>query len=245
MKSFPGRSLPIKRDVKELRGKQRREHNLLSTVKRFVNSNQLDHELMVVVVSYLFVFASAWNDGLIGITPSVWSSTAEWAMAAILTAEILSRAIYSRKRSVGFYALLVFDGVSVLTVVPVLTGFAFARLGRLAYASLRTIRLIDTHARMKHQPMYLIGTYPLILPLAAAILFAVERQSAHPAVQTYFDAVAMSVGFALTLGSDRPHTYLGNLVCGTLFVAGILCIGIIANGLSDRYEHQYKSGLTK
>jgi hypothetical protein len=48
----------------------------------------------------------------------------------------------------------------------------------------------------------------------------------------------MTVGYSLTLGSSRPTTYGGNVVCGILFVAGILCIGVIGNTLANRYVHR-------
>ena len=97
------------------------------------------------------------------------------------------------------------------------------------------IRLIDRAACKRHQPLYLLGIYPLVTPLAAGILYVMERNSAHPAVKTYFDALGMTLGYALTLGADRPHTYAGQIICGTLFVGGILCIGIVANYLTNRY----------
>lgn len=84
--------------------------------------------------------------------------------------------------------------------------------------------------------MYLVWIYPLVIPLAGALLYAVERQSSHPGVNNYLDAIGMTLGYALTLGSDRPHTYAGNVICGIPFVGGILCIGIIANSLSERYQ---------
>ncbi len=190
----------------------------------------------MVAVSYVFVFAGAWNDRLIGLTPSAWSQALEWFMALVLALEIVSRILYSARKDAEFFVLLGLDIVSILTVIPALTGFAFARLARLGYASWRIVRLVDALARKRRQPMYLVWIYPLIVPLAAALLYAVERGLPHPAVRNYLDALGMCLGFALTLGSRRPAGYAGNIICGILFVGGILCIGIIANGLSRRYE---------
>jgi hypothetical protein len=236
--------------MKQTAGQMEREagsgRSLVARVRRFVNSETLDHELTVVIASYVFVFAGAWNDGLLGLPPSEWSDALQWVMATVLVLEILSRILFTRpqNRKRGFYPFLALDIVSVMTVVPALTGFALARLGRLAYASWRMVQLFDKEACKKRQPMYLIGIYPLVLPLSAALLFAVERNSAHPAVKTYLDAFGMTVGFALTLGSDRPHTYAGNIICGILFLGGIICLGIISNSLTGRYQESVTSAET-
>jgi hypothetical protein len=83
--------------------------------------------------------------------------------------------------------------------------------------------------------MYLAWVYLLIIPIAAAMLFAVESHAGHSPVRNYLDAPAMTVGYALTLGSSRPSTYTGNIICGVLFVGGVLCIGIIGKTLASRY----------
>lgn len=202
----------------------------------FVNSHNLAHEVLVIVVSYLFVFAGAWNDGLVGVLPSVLSASVEIAMASILFLEILTRLLFTQRRGVGFYGLLLLDVVSLLTVVPALVGIAFARIVRLIYASWRTTALIEQIARRRNNAMYLVWIYPLVSPLAAALLYAIESQSQHPAVKNYLDALAMTVGYSLTLGSSRPSTYAGNIICGVLFVVGILCIGVIGNTLAQRYS---------
>ncbi|HEY3675665.1 MAG TPA: hypothetical protein VGK84_06695 [Candidatus Tumulicola sp.] len=202
----------------------------------FVNSKGIAHEIVVVVVSYLFVFAGAWNDGYVGLIPSPASGIIEFCMAAILVMEITSRLLFARERRLSFYALIVLDVVSLLTVVPVLTGFAFARLFRLGYASWRTVLLLERLARSRNNAMYLAWIYILIVPMAAAMLFAVESHAGHSPVRNYFDALAMTVGYALTLGSSRPTTYAGNIICGVLFVGGVLCIGIIGNTLANRYH---------
>ena len=206
-----------------------------SRIARFVNSKDLDHELVVVAISYLFVFAGAWDDGIVGLPPSNWSRTFEWIMALILVAELLSRMIFMKRRGIGFFFLFCLDAVSLATLIPALTGLALLRLVRLLYASFRTAHLIDLAARKHHRPIYLLNIYPLVVPLAAAVLYLAERESRHPAVNNYLDALLMCFGFALTLGQSRPNTYIGNLICGTLFVGGIICIGIIANSLTNRY----------
>ena len=189
----------------------------------------------MLTVSYLFIFAGAWNDGLIGLFPSALSSAVEIIMAIVLILEISSRLIFTKDRSLGFYGLLSLDVASLLTLVPALMGIAFARIVRLIYASWRTTALIERLARERNNAVYLVWIYPLVLPLAAAILFAIESQSHHAAVRSYFDALAMTIGYSLTLGSTRPNTYAGNVICGILFVAGILCISVIGNTLAQRY----------
>ena len=204
-------------------------------IDEFVNSRGIAHEVVVVVVSYLFVFAGAWNDGYVGLIVSPASGVIEFCMAAILLLEITSRLLFSRERRPSFYALIVLDVVSLLTVIPFLTGFAFARLFRLGYASWRTVLLLERLARTRNNAMYLAWIYVLIVPIAAAMLFAVEAHTGHSPVRNYLDALAMTVGYALTLGSSRPSTYSGNIICGILFVGGVLCIGIIGNTLASRY----------
>jgi hypothetical protein len=202
----------------------------------FINSQGIAHEVVVVVVSYLFVFAGAWNDGYVGLIASPASGVVEFCMAVILVLEITTRLLFARERRLSFYALIVLDVVSLLTVVPAFTGFAFARLFRLAYASWRTVLLLERLARVRNNAMYLAWIYLLIVPMAAAMLFAVESHAGHSPVRNYLDALAMTVGYALTLGSSRPTTYTGNIVCGVLFVGGVLCIGIIGNTLANRYQ---------
>ena len=204
----------------------------------FVNSQGIAHEVVVVVVSYLFVFTGAWNDGYVGLVASPASGIIEFCMAAILVLEITSRLLFARERRPSFYALIVLDVVSLLTVVPFFTGFAFARLFRLGYASWRTVLLLERLARTRNNAMYLAWIYVLIVPIAAAMLFAVEFHAGNSPVRNYFDALMMTVGYALTLGSSRPTTYAGNIICGLLFVGGVLCIGIIGNTLANRYQRR-------
>lgn len=201
----------------------------------FVNSRGLLHELTVIIISYLFIFAGAWNDGFVGLFPSVLSAAVEIIMAVVLFLEILSRVFFTKRRGLSFYALLFLDVASLLTVVPAFTGIAFARIIRLIYASWRTTALIERIANARNNAMYLVWIYPLVLPLAAALLYAIESKSQHAALKSYFDALAMTVGYSLTLGSSRPNTYAGNIICGVLFVAGILCISVIGNTLAQRY----------
>jgi hypothetical protein len=98
--------------------------------------------------------------------------------------------------------------------------------------------LLERLARTRNNAMYLAWIYVLIVPIAAAMLFAVESHAGHSPVRNYFDALAMTVGYALTLGSSRPSTYAGNIICGLLFVGGVLCIGIIGNTLANRYQRR-------
>jgi hypothetical protein len=211
----------------------------------FINSQGIAHEVVVVVVSYLFVFAGAWNDGYVGLVPSPASGVIEACMATILLLEITSRLLFVHRRRFSFYALIVLDVLSLLTVIPYLTGFAFARLFRLGYASWRTVLLLERLAKTRNNAMYLAWIYVLIVPLAAAMLFAVEAHAGNSPVKNYLDALAMTVGYALTLGSSRPSTYTGNVICGVLFVGGVLCIGIIGNTLANRYANDGRSGPTR
>ena len=204
----------------------------------FVNSHSLAHEILVIVVSYLFIFSGAWNDGLVGVLPSALSWIVEIIMAAILSLEILSRVFFTNRRGFGFYSLLLLDVVSLLTLIPAFVGVAFARFIRLIYASWRTTALIEQVAKRRNNAMYLVWIYPLVSPLAAALLYAIELQAPHPAVKSYLDALGMTVGYSLTLGNTRPSTYAGNIVCGALFVAGIICISVIGNALARRYTSE-------
>jgi hypothetical protein len=214
-------------------------------IDNFVNSRGIAHEVVVVVVSYLFVFAGAWNDGYVGLVASPASGIVEVLMAIILLMEISSRLLFMRERRFGFYALIVLDFVSLLTVIPAAMGFAFARIFRLGYASWRTALLLERLAKARNNAMYLAWIYVLIVPIAAAMLFAVESQAGNSPVRNYLDALAMTVGYALTLGSSRPSTYTGNIICGVLFVGGVLCIGIIGNTLANRYQRGDREGNRK
>src|ERR1700760_2421168 len=102
-----------------------RWHTFRRRIDDFVNSDGIAHGIVVVVVSYLFVFAGAWNDGYVGLVPSPASGIIEACMAIILVLEIASRLLFARQRRISFYALIVLDVVSLLTVIPYLTGFAF------------------------------------------------------------------------------------------------------------------------
>ncbi len=206
------------------------------SLRAFVNSDGIDHEGTVIVVSYLFVLAGAWNDGLLGLSTSVWSHVAELAMAAILAVEIASRIALTVDRTTGYYGILMLDVVSLLTVFPFFVFIGFARLARMFYASWRLLRALDRMASGTKNPLYLTAFFPFAVPLMAAIVYALERPMAGSHIHNYFQALLVCFAFALSLGNVRPASPVAMAICGILFLGGLVCIGIVTNWLSNRYQ---------
>lgn len=205
-------------------------------LREFVNSDGLEHEGVVIVVSYLFILAGAWNDDLLGFAPSIWSHLMESAMAAILALEIVSRVIFTKDRTLGYYGILMLDVVSLLTIFPFFIGAGFARLGRMFYAVWRLLRAADKMASRTKNPLYLTVLFPFAVPLMAAIVYALERHIPTSAIHNYFEALLICFAFALSLGNVRPASPFAMAICGILFLAGLMCIGIITNWVSNRYQ---------
>ncbi len=109
----------------------------------FINQDGWLHEALVVVVSYLFIYAGSWNDGLLGLQVSLWSHIAEITMATVLSLEITCRLIFTANKNAGFWIFVAFDCISVLTIFPSLQWIALARILRSLYASYRLFVLLD------------------------------------------------------------------------------------------------------
>ena len=202
----------------------------------FINQEGWQHEALVVVVSYLFIFVGSWNDDLLGLQPSLWSHIAEITMATVLSLEITCRLIFTTNKNTGFWSFIAFDCISVLTILPSLQWIALARLIRSLYASGRLFILLDHLACRTRNAMCLVGLYPVAVPLLASVLYAVERHTVGSPVQNYLQALTICFEFALSLGQVRPLSLIGMSICGFLFLLGIVCIGILTNALSTRYE---------
>jgi hypothetical protein len=204
-------------------------------LRYFVNHQAIAHEVLVIAVSYAFIAAGAWNDGILGFAPSPLSRACEFLMAVILGLEILTRAAFIKDRSPTFWTLLLLDSVSILTIVPQISYLSFLRLGRLVYASIRLTALLDRLSCRAHNPVYLVGLYPLVVPLLAAVVFAIEKRTPGSAIHTYIDALTICLTFSLSLGNVRPTSPWAMAICGALFLAGLLLIGICTNAISARY----------
>lgn len=212
-----------------------RRSPLLNRIRYFVNHQEITHEIIVITVSYCFIAAGAWNDSLLGFAPSTFSRSSEFLMAAVLGLEVLTRLIFTKKRPLSFWLLLLLDIVSVLTIVQAFFAIGFLRVFRLLYASMRLGVLLDRLARRYQNPGYLIGMFPLVVPLLAAVVFAIERRTTGSPIHNYVDALAVCFTFSLTPGNVRPASAWAMGICGALFLAGLLSIGICTNAISMRY----------
>jgi hypothetical protein len=163
-------------------------------------------------------------------------------MAFVLLLEVASRVTLTKNRNGGFWCSVVLDVVSVLTVVPNLQWIGFARGVRGLYASARLIRLLDTLARVKRNAVFLTGIFPLVVPLMAAVVFAVERHALGTSIHNYPQALVLCFAFAFSLGNVRPVSPWAMVLCGSVFLMGLVCIGILTNALSTRYEPEARRG---
>ena len=201
-----------------------------------MNERDVEHELVVIAISYLFIAAGAWNDGLLGFAPSLPSRVAEYFMAAALATEVIIRVRHTSHRRRGFWPLVALDAVSVLTVFPLFEWVTFLRLGRMFYAAARLTRLLDRMAAERNNGMFVTAIFPFVIPLLAAAVFVIERYAPGTTVHNYIDALKMCFSFSLSLGSVRPVTTAAMAVCATLLVMGILTIGVLTNTISARYQ---------
>ncbi len=214
----------------------RRRSRLLNRIRFFVNHQMVAHEILVIAISYLFVAAGLWNDRVLGLAPTPYSRLAELLLAAALALEIISRLEFTYERPAGFWILIAADVTSILTIFPAIKFVALLRLFRTLYASARLVGLLDCLACKYKNPLYLIGIYPLVVPAVSAVVYAVERNVNGSPIKTYFDALSVCFTFALTLGNVRPESPISMGLCGILFLAGIVCIGILTNAISARYS---------
>jgi hypothetical protein len=208
-----------------------------STVRALMNERGVLHELLVLLVSYAFVYAGAWNDGLLGFAPSPLSHAAEDLMALILATEIALRLRFTRDKNAGFWTLCSLDAVSLLTVLPLVDWIGLARIGRALYAAARLTRLLDRLACERNNGLYVVAIFPFAVPPIAAAVFALDQHARGTPIHNYLDALRVCFGFALSLGQVRPATAAAMVLCGVLFVLGLLALNVVANTLSARYEH--------
>ena len=204
-------------------------------VAKFTNDRDIAHEILVISISYVFVGCGAWNDGLLGFTPSPQSHVAEIAMAVVLSLEIASRLRFTREKSARFWFVLLLDALSVLTVLPGLLWISFARLARVLYAGGRLVMLLDRISCKTKNPMWLVILYPFIVPLVAAVVLAFERSIHSTTIHNYLQALSVCFAFALSLGNVRPESPFAMGMCGLLFLLGVMCIGVFTNAISARY----------
>ena len=85
---------------------RRREMRRWNRLRYFVNHQAIAHEVLVISVSYAFIAAGAWNDGILGFEPSTLSRACELVMALFLAIEILSRVAFIKDRSPTFWTLI-------------------------------------------------------------------------------------------------------------------------------------------
>jgi hypothetical protein len=207
-------------------------------LRELMNRRDAAHEVLVIAVSYTFIFAGAWNDGLLGFTPSPSSRTAELGMACVLLVEIVLRVTFTDRRTAAFWALVALDFASVLTVFPALDWIALARLARMLYAAMRLTRLLDRLAAERDNGMYVTAIFPFVVPVLAAIVYAYERNVVGSPVHNFGDALRICFSFSLSLGNVRPSSDAAMAVCGALFILGLLTVGVLTNTISARYQKE-------
>lgn len=201
-----------------------------------MNERDITHEVVVISISYLFIFAGAWNDGLLGFAQSPISRTAEYVMASALAVEVVMRVRHTAHKRAGFWPLVILDVASIATVFPMFAWITFARIVRMFYAAARLTRLLDDVAARRNNGMYVTAIFPFVVPILAAAVFAMERRVPGTVVHNYVDALKMCFSFSLSLGNVRPVTDGAMAVCGSLFILGLLTIGILTNTISARYQ---------
>jgi len=161
--------------------------------------------------------------------------------------EIYLRLKFTSRKFWYFYPLLMVDAVSVLTIIPALGFVTLARIIRLIVSAVRMLHLIDKMARIKGNPFTILLVYPLIVPVAATLFYAIEGHDKHAQIHNFFEALLLMLSYSLTVGlaSNHPVTYAGKTIAGVMLLIGILCISIIGNALSDRYTILRSSQIEK
>lgn len=194
-------------------------------------------DVITLVQSYLFILFAAWNDGLLGLPSNGLTYGVEYLIAIGIVIEIYLRLRFTEQKSWYFYPLLIVDAISVLTIIPALGFVTLARVIRLIVSAVRMLHLIDKMSRVKGNPFTILLVYPLIVPVAAALFYAVEGHDKHAQIHNFFEALVLMLSYSLTVGlaSNHPVTYAGKTIAGVMLLIGILCISIIGNALSDRY----------
>ena len=101
---------------------------------------------------------------------------------------------------------------------------------------MRLTVLLDRLAAERNNAMYITALFPLVVPVLAAAVFAIERHAPGTSVHTYIDALRMCFSFSLSLGNVRPVTDGAMAICGALFLLGLITIGVFTNTMSARYQ---------
>jgi hypothetical protein len=208
-------------------------------IQQFIDRRSIWIDVFTVIFSYAFILFAAWNDELIGLAPSPLTWFAEYALALGLAIEIVLRLIYARKRAWFFYPMVVVDTISVLTVIPGLIYVTFARIVRLIVSGARMLALIDRISRRRGNPYLILLVYPLVVPIAAALFYAVEKSASNAQVHNYFQSLVLMMSYSLTVGlaSNHPVTATGKAIAGVMLLTGIMSVSIISNALTDRYSY--------
>ncbi len=209
-----------------------------SRLQELLRGDNLFADGASLALSYAFILFAAWNDSLLGLEPNGYTLFAEYALALGLAGEIVVRLMFTIERQWYFYPLIVVDAISVLTVIPTLVFVTFARVIRLVVSAGRMLHLIDRLARRHANPYLILLIYPLVIPTAAALFFAFEREAANTQVHNYFQAFVLTLSYSLTIGiaSNHPVTYVGKVIAGVMLLTGLLCVSIVGNALTARYS---------
>jgi hypothetical protein len=217
--------------------------SIRSTIRRFVEGHDVYADVLTLVLSYLFVLVGAWNDNLLGLEPNVFTILLEWALALGLATEIVLRLLFVRERQWHFWPMIIVDAISVATILPGPAYMTFARSARIVVCAGRLLQLIDTLSRRHANPYLVLLVYPFVVPITAAIFYAVERGALHAQVHNYFNALVLMLSYTLTVGliTNHPVTHIGKAMAGIMFLTGLLCVSILGNALTTRYSRRHKS----
>jgi hypothetical protein len=207
-------------------------------IRELTEGHDLYADAITLVLSYAFVLTGAWNDRLLGLAPNAATLTLEWLLALGLAAEIVLRILFVRERKWHFWPTIAVDTISVATIVPGLAYFTFARLARILVCAVRLLHLIDAISRRRGNPYLVLLVYPFVVPIAAAIFYAVESTAPQGQVHDYFTALALVLSYTLTIGlfTNHPVTPVGTAVAGIMFLTGLMCVSILGNALTARYS---------
>jgi len=205
--------------------------------KQFFQNDNIYFDVVTLLLSYMFILFAAWNDDLLGLPSNGFTWLGEYVLAGGLACEIVLRVALVDKRPWHFYPLVALDAISVLTVIPSLIFVTFARVIRLIVSSGRMLQLIDKVSRSRGNPYLILLVYPFVVPIAAALFYALERHASNTQVHNYFQSLVMMMSYSLTVGlaANHPVTTTGKLIAGGMLLTGIMCVSIIGNALTDRY----------
>lgn len=200
--------------------------------------NNLFYNIFIVLFSYSFLLFGAWNDKILGLHPNNVTFFMEYFLAIFLGFELILRLILKDDRNFWFYTFLLIDLFSILTVVPGILYVSFLRFGRLFINGLKIVKILDNFAVKNSNPYQMLYIYPLVIPLIAAFLYAVEKNASNVNVKNYFDALYMAFSYSMTIGlsSHHPVTIIGNIICGMLLLIGFMIVAVMGNTISNRYQ---------